>query len=295
MRTFDIMGGIALTVGAIAAIVVFYTGREGFDFGYLESRVPLFLQAAKLTFYVTSVSYLAGMGIGFLIGWARAARTAPLQKTLRDRKMFIDPGTSPWEVRLGALPLVLGTGLKYSIRRLADGYVEIIRGTPLFVQIVFIWSVLLVFYPRLDQLELFAGIIALTLSTGAYQGEIFRAGLQTVQSGQVEAARAIGLSRGSAMRHVVLPQALRLIVPPLTNDYIGLLKASSLLVVIGVGELTSTARAEAFISFRAFEVFALVSAVYLLITVPFSKIIETVTRRYRIPGLGIQTGASARV
>lgn len=295
IRTYDIMAGLTLTIGAIAAIATFFAGREGFDFAYVTSQVPTFLQVARLTLYVTSVSYAAGMGIGFLIGWARTARTAPLRKTLRDRKMFMNPGASPWRARVGVMPLVLWSGLKYTIRRIADGYVEVMRGTPLFVQIIFVWSVLLVNYPRLGQLELIAGTIALTLNTGAYQGEIFRAGLQTVHSGQVEAARAIGLSRGGTMRHVVLPQALRLIIPPLTNEYIGLLKDSSLLILIGVAELTTTARAQAFFSFRVFEVFALVSAIYLLITVPFSKVIEAVARRYRIPGLGIQTGASARV
>ena len=97
------------------------------------------------------------------------------------------------------------------------------------------------------------------------------------------------------MRYVVLPQALRLIIPPLTNEYIGLLKASSLLFVIGVQELTTVGRAEAFRQFKVFEVFALVTGIYFLMTVPFSKAIEYVERRYRIPGLGIQQARTARV
>jgi His/Glu/Gln/Arg/opine family amino acid ABC transporter permease subunit len=295
MRTFDIMAGAALTIGAIAAIVTFFGGREGFSLAYLSGEIPEFLGATRLTLYVTSVSYVIGMCIGFVIGWARTARIVPLRKLRRDRALLLDSGTPRWAQLLGAVPWILWIGLKYVTRRIADGYVEIMRGTPLFVQIIFMWSVLLVNYPRIGQLELIAGTIALTLNTGAYQGEIFRAGLQTVHSGQLEAARAIGLSRGGAMRHIVLPQALRLIVPPLTNEYIGLLKSSSLLVVIGVAELTSTAREEAFISFRVFEVFALVSAIYLLITVPVSKVVEAFARKYRIPGLGIQTGESARV
>ena len=174
----------------------------------------------------------------------------------------------------------------------------IIRGTPLFVQIVFVWSAVLVFYPRLDPLlqGLLAGVIALTANTGGYQSEIFRAGIQTVHSGQVEAGRAIGLSRWGAMRYIVLPQAVRLVIPPLTNEYIGLLKASSLLAVVGsVPELTTFGRSEAFQTFHIFEAFALVVGIYLLITVPVSKVVEWIERRYRIPGLGIQASRTARV
>ena len=295
-RVFDTIAGIVLTVGAIAFVGDLFIGRTGFDFGYVQAKVPGFLAATQLTFYVTTVAYFGGMGIGFLVGWARTARSVPIAKILRDRNALLDEEASRWTSGLGTEGLLFWSGLKYYVRRIADGYVEVIRGTPLFVQIVFAWSVLIVNYPRLDQLEIIAGIAALTANTGAYQGEIFRAGLQTVHSGQVEAARGIGLSRWGAMRHVVLPQALRLIIPPLTNEYIGLLKASSLLVVIGVQELTGYGSSEAFRSFKVFEVFAMVTGIYLLITVPLSKVIQAVEMRYRVPGLGIQaTGSTSRV
>jgi len=184
------------------------------------------------------------------------------------------------------------------VKRIADAYVAIIRGTPLFVQIIFAWSAIITYYPRMDLTlqGLFAGILALTANTGGYQSEIFRAGISTVHSGQVEAARAIGLTRWGAMRNVILPQALRLVIPPLTNEYIGLLKASSLMVVVGaVTELTTFGRREAFISFHVFEAFALVTGIYLLITVPVSKVVERIERRYRVPGLGVQQDRAARV
>jgi len=295
-RIFDTIAGIVLTVGAIAFVTDLFIGRTGFDFGYVQSKIPGFLAATRLTFYVTTLSYFGGMGIGFLIGWARTARTASVRKMLRDRDAFLGEDERSWETGLKTGGLVAWSGLKYVVRRIADGYVEVIRGTPLFVQIVFAWAILIVNTPRLNQLELIAGIAALTANTGAYQGEIFRAGLQTVHSGQVEAARAVGLSRWGAMRRVVLPQALRLIIPPLTNEYIGLLKASSLLVVIGVQEITGYGKSEAFRSFKVFEVFAMVTGIYLLITVPLSKVIQTIEMRFRIPGLGIQaTGSATRV
>src|SRR5437870_2048426 len=172
-----------------------------------------------------------------------------------------------------------------------------IIGVLLFVQIVFVSSVLVIRFSSLDpnQLALIAGLVALTANTGGYQSEIFRAGIQTVHTGQVEAARAIGFSRWKAMRHVVLPQALRLVIPPLTNEYIGLLKASSLLLVIGIVELTEIGRREAFFQGKPFESFAIVTGLYLLITVPVSKIVEYIERRLRVPGLGIQAAPTTRV
>ncbi|HLB68180.1 MAG TPA: amino acid ABC transporter permease [Thermoplasmata archaeon] len=284
---FDTLAGVILAVGAVGFLVNVFVGRAGFDFGYVESTFPMFLQATRTTLYTTTVSFAMGLVIGFLLGWARAARTVPIRKILSDRRKATLATRPTMGNRAEDVGIILLTATRYYMRRMADAYVEIIRGTPLFVQIVFAWSVLLVNFPRLPELSLIAGIAALTANTGGYQAEIFRAGFQTVHTGQVEGARAIGLSRWGAMRHIVLPQALRLVIPPLTNEYIGLLKASSLLFIIGVEELTTVGRMEAFTQFKIFEVFAIVTGVYLLITVPFSKIVEYFERRYRIPGLGI--------
>ena len=294
-RALDTLAAIVLTLGAIAFIANLFVGRTGFDFAYMQEKYPIFLEATKLTLYATTLSFVIGMAIGFFVGWARTARIVPLRKTLYEHARFRAADTPRWKSRLGAVPLILSSTGKYYLRRVADAYVEIIRGTPLFVQIVFAWSVLLVNYPRLADLGLIAGIAALTANTGGYQSEIFRAGLQTVHAGQAEAARAVGMSRLRAMRYVVLPQALRLIIPPLTNEYIGLLKASSFLFVIGVQELTTVGKSEAFREFKVFEVFALVTGIYFLMTVPLSKAIAYVERRYRIPGLGMQQARTARV
>jgi His/Glu/Gln/Arg/opine family amino acid ABC transporter permease subunit len=280
-----------LTVGAVAFVANVFVGREGFDFGYIRDNYIVYLRAAQVTVYATGVSFAMGIVIGFFIGWARTARAIPLRKLLQGRESEEDRNTSS----LKTFSIILWAGTKYAVRRVADGYVELMRGTPLTVQITFIWSVLLVQYPRLPQLSLLAGIIALTLNTGGYQGEIFRAGLQTVHSGQVEAARSIGLSRWGTMRSIVLPQGLRLVIPPLTNEFVGLLKASSLLFVIGVAELTTVGRSQAFLTFKIFEIFALVTGTYLLLATPLSKVVEYVERRYRIPGLGIQAARAARV
>jgi len=298
MLAFDTIAAIVVTIGAIAYLVDTLAIRWGLNEEYINTRYVDYLKAARVSLYVTTVAYFLGMGIGFVLGWARSVRTLPLAKVIEvHRRAFevaADGGRrGRWPVRA-----ILVYGVKYYVKRIADAYVAIIRGTPLIVQIIFAWSAIITYYPRMDLTlqGLLAGILALTANTGGYQSEIFRAGISTVHSGQVEAARAIGLTRWGAMRNVILPQAVRLVIPPLTNEYIGLLKASSLIIVVGaVTELTTFGRREAFINFRVFEAFALVTGIYLLITVPVSKVIEWVERRYRVPGLGIQQDRAARV
>jgi len=298
LRILDMLAAAIVTVGVVAYILDALALRWGLSVAYIGKSYPNYLKAAWISLYVTTIAYFVGMAIGFVLGWARSVRTSPLAKVIAARRReatALADGARAGGLFVGTL---LRHGLKYYVRRSADAYVAIIRGTPLFVQIIFVWSAVIVFYPRMDPLlqGLLSGIIALTANTGGYQSEIFRAGIQTVHSGQVEAARAIGLSRWGTMRHIVLPQAVRLVIPPLTNEYIGLLKASSLLAVVGsVPELTTYGRSEAFQTFHIFEAFALVVGIYLLITVPVSKVVERIERRYRVPGLGIQAPRTARV
>ena len=268
-RTFDTIAAVVLTIGIVGVLLEVLVGRYGLNWTYIASAWPTYLRGAWVTFYVTTVSYIVGMGIGFIIGWARAARVSVRKPGAQGAAVF---------------------GVKYTLRRMGDGYVAAIRGTPLFVQIVFVSSVLVIRFSSLDpnQLALIAGLVALTANTGGYQSEIFRAGIQTVHTGQVEAARAIGFSRWKAMRHVVLPQALRLVIPPLTNEYIGLFKASTFLFVLGVpSEISYIAQHEGFAG-DVFEIFAMVTAIFLAITVTLSFVVQAIERRFRVPGLGIE-------
>jgi len=299
-RILDVVAAAVVTIGAIAYLADVLALRWGLNVAYISASYPGYLKAAWISVYVTTISYVLGMGIGFALGWVRSTQARPLVKVLAARRSEAAAATAADGGRSDRL--FLGTlvlyGFKYYVHRAADAYVAIIRGTPLLVQIVFVWSAVIVYFPRLDPLlqGLLSGIIALTANTGGYQSEIFRAGIHTVHSGQVEAARAMGLSRWGAMRYVVLPQAIRLVIPPLTNEYIGLLKASSLLIAVGsIAELTTYGRFEAFHTAHVFEAFALVSGIYLLITVPASKLIEWFDRRFRVPGLGIQAPQTARV
>jgi len=199
-----------------------------------------------------------------------------------------NPSQNEGSRRLLVVLSLLWYGTKYVVRRIGDGFVEIIRGTPLYVQILFASSFFIVFLPQYASQGLLIGTIALAINTGGYQAEIFRAGLQTVHSGQIEAARSIGFSRLRAMRYVVLPQALRLIIPPLTNEYIGLFKASTFLFVLGVQtEISYLAQHEGFAG-DVFEIFAIVTVIFLAITVTLSFVVQALERRFRIPGLGIE-------
>ncbi len=183
----------------------------------------------------------------------------------------------------GAIGLLIGlfTGLcrlspNPTLRDLSTVYVELVRGTPLLVQIFifyfFIGTVL-------NLSREFAGVAALALFTGAYVGEIVRAGVQSIARGQNEAARSLGLTGGQSMRHVILPQAFKRVLPPLAGQFISLVKDTSLVSVIAITELTKSGREAITTSFSTFEIWFCVAALYLLINLPLSQIANSLERR----------------
>jgi polar amino acid transport system permease protein len=190
-----------------------------------------------------------------------------------------------FEVTLGAIALALAIGLlaglgRISANRLVSGcaalYVEVIRGIPLLVQIFYIYYALgrIVKVPPLA-----SAIIAMAVCYGAYIGEVVRAGIQSIPKGQAEAAHALGMTRGQAMRHVILPQAFRVILPPIGNEFIALLKDSSLVSIIAVADLLRRGREFASESFAYFETYTVIALVYLVITLFFSKLIGLMEER----------------
>src|SRR5437867_5679245 len=287
------MLAVAVIVGSLAYIYDLLVGSRGLDVAYITRNYGLYVHAVLTNVYATTIAFLVGMAIGFSVGWLRTARTMPLAKfvlSLRAERRARSEDREVIKADSGCLIFfsLLWYGAQYVVRRIGDGFVEIIRGTPLYVQILFASSFFIVFLPQYVGEGILIGIIALAINTGGYQAEIFRAGLQTVHSGQIEAARAIGFSRLKAMRYVILPQALRLIIPPLTNEYIGLVKASTLLFVLGVqGEISYIAQHEGFAG-DVFEIFAIVTVIFLAITVTLSFVVQALERRFRIPGLGIE-------
>ena len=163
-----------------------------------------------------------------------------------------------------------------TLRHLSTVYVELVRGTPLLVQIFifyfFIGTVL-------NLSREFAGVAALALFTGAYVAEIVRAGVQSIARGQGEAARSLGLSAGQSMRHVILPQAFKRVLPPLAGQFISLVKDTSLVSVIAITELTKSGREAITTSFSTFEIWFCVAGLYLLINLPLSHFASRLERR----------------
>ena len=180
---------------------------------------------------------------------------------------------SPSEISIASILLGLVCGLVAALMRLsarpylrlpAAGYIWLMRGTPVLVQLIVIYTGLPQLGLRMNVIE--AAIVGLGINEGAYIAEIFRAGIMAVPVGQSEAARAIGLSRMQMMRLVILPQALRIVVPPLGNAFNGLMKTSSLASVISMDELLRRTEMLIQAQFKVLELFLVAALYYLAMT-----------------------------
>ncbi|MFO1058200.1 MAG: amino acid ABC transporter permease [Dongiaceae bacterium] len=170
---------------------------------------------------------------------------------------------------------------KMSASRLASVpariYIEVIRGTPALLQIFLVYFGLTSYGVRLEPLP--AAVITLGMIGGAYLAEIFRAGIESVDRGQVEAATSLGMKRGAIMRRIVLPQAMVLILPPFTNFLIALIKDTSLALTITVPDIMYRAYDAANQSFRSMEIYAMAGVIYLAMCYPLSRLARWLERR----------------
>ncbi len=166
---------------------------------------------------------------------------------------------------------------------LARVYVEIVRNTPMLVQLYLVYFVLA---PILGIERFAAAVLALAIFEGAYAAEIFRAGIEAVPRGQWEAAQALGLPRQALYRHVILPQALRVVLPPLTGLGVSLIKHSALVSVIAVADLTTEGRNLIADTFMTFELWLTVAALYLALTTSLSLLVGWLERRLAAGGMG---------
>lgn len=174
---------------------------------------------------------------------------------------------------IGALFLGLLTGLgrlstNKFVNLIASTYVEVVRGIPLLVQLFYIYYALGRFFTVPDMLS---AIIAMSVCYGAYMGEVFRAGIESIDDGQTEAARSLGFNSGQTMFMVILPQAWRTILPPVGNEFIALLKDTSLVSIIAVADILRRGREFAAESFNYFETYTMIALLYLLITLILSR------------------------
>ncbi len=218
----------------------------GFDFKYsvMWESVPMLLTGVKLTILITV--------FGLLIGFA-----------------------------LGALSGLLKISRNLLLRKIAGVYIESIRGTPIMVQVMFIYFGLpLALGMRIPPMV--AGIAAIAVNSGAYIAEIVRGAFQSIERGQTEAGRSIGLTHFQTMYYIIWPQAFRRMIPPLGNQFIISLKDTSLLVVVGVGELTRTGQEIIASNFRAFEVWLTVAIMYLIMTLSLSRVLNYIEKKMDI-------------
>jgi polar amino acid transport system permease protein len=205
------------------------------------SALSYLLRGVGLTIVLSVASYAIALLIGLIAGLGRVSRNTVL----------------------------------YTI---ATVYVEIIRGVPLLVIIIYAQFVVA---PVLgtNRNPVLSGIMALSIGYGAYLAEVYRAGIESIERGQMEAARSLGMSYGQSMRHIILPQAIRRVLPPLGNDFIAMLKDSSLVSAIAVNELTKLGQIEAARTFNTFRTFNAVAILYLILTLLLSLGVRVIERR----------------
>ena len=185
------------------------------------------------------------------------------------------------------LGLLLAMARLYGVRPvywLATVYINFFRGTPILVQLFLVYYGLPSLGIRLEPFV--AGVLALGLNTSAYQAEYFRGAIQSLPAGQMLAARSIGMTRLTALRWIVLPQALRLVIPPWSNELILMLKYSSIVFFATVTDLMGAGRIIASETFRYFEVFIVVALMYLAIVLLLSWGLRRLETHLRVPGLG---------
>ncbi len=214
-----------------------------FDFRHALEYLPDLLQGALISVELTFAVMALSLVFGLIVALARMAR-------LR------------------------------SIRFVATTYVEIIRGTPCLLQLFYIYFVLPAFGVRLPPFT--AGVIGLTVNYSAYMSEVYRAGIQAVAKGQLEAAQALGMSRSLMMRLIILPQAIRIVVPPLGNYFISLFKDTSLASSITLRELLFTGQIISATNYQYFTIFTIIGVIYLALSYPGSLAVQALERRMKI-------------
>ena len=211
------------------------------NFELIQQAFPLLLLGAGVTIEITAVSVAIGLIIGLIIG-------------------------------------ILRIGQIRVLRIIATIYADCIRGTPLLVQIFLIYFALpMISGHRVD--PFLAAVTACGINSGAYVSEIIRAGIQSIDIGQMEAGRSLGLTWWQTMYHIILPQALRNILPPLGNEFIAMLKDSSLVSVIGFEELTRRGQLIIAQTCGSFEIWLTVAFLYLVMTLAISRLVSFLERR----------------
>lgn len=212
------------------------------SFGFMKDYYPFFLKGAGITIVIAFFAVIFGTVLGLLLSLMK----------LSENKI---------------------------LRFIASAYIEFVRGTPSLVQI---WIVYLgLSNIGLNLPDLVTGIIALSLNSGAYVAEIIRAGIGAVDAGQMEAARSLGMKKSMAMREIIIPQALKNILPALGNEFIAVIKESAIVSIIGVGELMFNAQTVGGTLYNGLPPLYVAAAIYFVITFSLSRGLAKLERRLK--------------
>jgi His/Glu/Gln/Arg/opine family amino acid ABC transporter permease subunit len=212
-----------------------------FDWTVIGEYGGLLLGALKVTFAVSIVAEVLALGLGLIVGVAKS------QNSL-----------------LARLP--------------ASIFIDGFRSVPLLVLLIWLYYGLSILV-GISFSPFVAGVLGLGLLYGAFLAEVFRSGLQAVPAGQREAAYTLGLSRWQTASSIVIPQAVRIVIPALANSYVGMLKDATLVSVLGLNEIMRTAETVVVTTFRPFEVYTFVAGVYLVLVLVFSRLVSVLERR----------------
>ena len=214
-----------------------------FDLSLVTDSLPLLLQGALVTLEITALAVGLGLVFGLVAALAQLSKFAPL-------------------------------------RLIAKVYVDFIRGTPLLVQIFIIYFALpVVIGHRIA--PFFAAVAACSINSGAYVAEIFRAGIQSIDIGQMRAGLSLGMNWTMTMRYIILPQAFKRIIPPLGNEFIAMLKDSYLVSVIGFEELKRSGKLIIAETYGSLEIWSAVAIIYLVMTLTITRIVSVLEKKFR--------------
>lgn len=215
-----------------------------FDLSLISNSIPLLIKGAGVTLEITALAVGFGLLVGLCLGLGQLSKSRILR----------------WPCKI---------------------YVDVIRGTPLLVQIFIIYFALPnIIGHRIDPFV--AAVTACSLNSGAYVAEIFRAGIQSISLDQMRAGLSLGMTTAQTMRYIILPQAIKRIIPPLGNEFIAMLKDSSLVSVIGFEELTRSGQLIIAETYATMEIWTVVAILYLVMTLTITQLVGFMERRLRL-------------
>lgn len=215
-----------------------------FDLSLISNSIPLLIKGAGVTLEITALAVGFGLLVGLCLGLGQLSKSRILR----------------WPCKI---------------------YVDVIRGTPLLVQIFIIYFALPnIIGHRIDPFV--AAVTACSLNSGAYVAEIFRAGIQSISLGQMRAGLSLGMTTAQTMGYIILPQAIKRIIPPLGNEFIAMLKDSSLVSVIGFEELTRSGQLIIAETYATMEIWTVVAILYLVMTLTITQLVGFMERRLRL-------------